>query len=218
VTAVPGRAVAVPVLLVVTDRSIVPLPALVQLWERVLDRVPPGSAGLYLREPGLDDRALLGTLERVVGVARSGGRRAVVLVRGRPDLAAAGGADGVHLQADGLTPREVREAFPDLCVGYSAHGLEEVARVAPAVDYLTFSPVFASPGKGPPQGLDALAGAVRAAGETPVLALGGVTGPAQARQARRHGARGVAVLRGVLAAADPAAAAAALLEVRETAI
>jgi len=167
--------------------------------------------GLYFREPGLADGEALRALEPLVRAARSSGRVAPIFVRARPDLAWAAGADGVQLQAGGLTPGEARAVAPELRVGYSAHEVEEVARVAPAVDYVTFSPVFASPGKRPPVGLEALAAAGRAGGGTPVLALGGITGPEQARQARRHGARGVAVIRAVLGAADPAAAARALL-------
>ena len=55
--------------------------------------------------------------------------------------------------------------------------------------------------------LDALAEAVRLAGPVPVVAIGGLTSPERARQARMAGAAGVAVLTGVAGRQDMEAAA-----------
>jgi thiamine-phosphate pyrophosphorylase len=66
------------------------------------------------------------------------------------------------------------------------------------------------PGYGPVLGLAALA-AMAQRGKRPVIALGGVT-PATAAACLAAGAAGVAVMGGIMAAADPAAATAALLE------
>ncbi|MGC1211056.1 MAG: thiamine phosphate synthase, partial [Micromonospora sp.] len=80
-------------------------------------------------------------------------------------------------------------------------------------DYVTLSPVFPTPSKpgyGPPLGVDGLAGLVRLI-PVPVLALGGISTPAQVTAALRAGAAGVAVLGAVMRAGDPAEAVAALL-------
>jgi thiamine monophosphate synthase len=87
-------------------------------------------------------------------------------------------------------------------VGQSVHTTEEAARSD--ADFCVFAPVFESPGKSP-RGLAALAGACRAT-RVPVLALGGVD-ETNAQRAIDAGARGVACIRAVLGATDPASAA-----------
>jgi thiamine-phosphate pyrophosphorylase len=207
-----------PRLLVISDRSILGLQETVELMDRLFDAAAPGSVGVYFREPGLSDRESFDVVSRLVRAATARGRRAAVYVRGRVDLARAAGAHGVQLQYGGLDPSEARAAGPRLRIGYSAHHIDEVARLAARVDHFMFSPVFASPGKGTPTGLEVLGEASRTAGATPVLALGGIDGPARARAAREHGAWGVAAIRGVLAAADPVAAARELLAAVEPVI
>ena len=108
-----------------------------------------------------------------------------VLVNSRADVALAAGADGVHLPA--TAPRET---LPGLLVARSCHTLEEV-RTAKA-DFVTFGPVFESPGKGEPVGLAALREACR--GKMPVFALGGVNWE-NAADCMAAGAEGIAGIR-----------------------
>jgi thiamine-phosphate pyrophosphorylase len=65
----------------------------------------------------------------------------------------------------------------DVIIGRSTHAVDEVARARDeGADYVTFGPVYETPGKaafGPPVGLAALARACALG--IPVLALGGVT-------------------------------------------
>src|SRR5206468_8439421 len=90
-------------------------------------------------------------------------------------------------------------------VGVSVHDPKEVIRAArEGADFAVFAPVYASPGK-TARGEAALAEACRAA-PIPVLALGGVD-ETNARRCIEAGALGVACIRSVLGAADPAAAA-----------
>jgi thiamine-phosphate pyrophosphorylase len=117
-----------------------------------------------------------------------------LLINGRVDLAIAAGADGVHLPADGLPTSALRQRFgAQLLLGRSTHRRSEVEQAAAeGADYVTFGPVFASPGKGPPQGLEALEQACRCG--VPVLALGGV-GLAELPQVAAAGAAGAAAIR-----------------------
>lgn len=167
-----------------------------------------GVDGVQLREKGLDDRALL-------ALARAARARlptaAALLVHRRLDVALAAGADGVHLPADGLPAAPLLAWAARLgarpLVGRSTHRLDEVAAARDeGADYVVFGPVFATPGKGPPAGLDALAEAARLG--VPVLALGGIV-PERVADALAAGAHGVAAIRAFAAAAAAAAMAAA---------
>lgn len=149
-----------------------------------------GVSAVQLREKDLPDRAcyeLLRLLRRALPAGR-------LFANGRADLALAAGADGVHLPADGVPTAALRARFGSrLILGRSTHTVEEVAReAASGADYVTFGPVFASPGKGEPVGLAALAAA---AGQgVPVLALGGV-GVSELPRVAAAGAAGAAGIR-----------------------
>jgi thiamine monophosphate synthase len=202
---------AAPRLLIVTNRGLLPLDRLADVLERLLDRVPSGSVGVYHREPDLPEAEVRRELAALVAVCGRSGRCAPVYGRGEPAWAAEAGAAGVQLQAGGVSPEEVHRCRPSLRVGYSAHAETEAEAAAPFVDHLTFSPVFASPGKGVPVGIERLSSACRRCAPVPVLALGGIETAERARVAAAAGAHGVAAIRGVLSAGDPAEAARRLL-------
>jgi thiamine-phosphate pyrophosphorylase len=155
-------------LLAISDRTTLPLP--MEDWLRAL--AAAGIGAVQLREKDLDDRALYGLAERA--------RKALpppirLLVNGRADVALAAGADGVHLPADGIPVAALRRRFGgSVLIGRSTHRCDEVERARDeGADYVTFGPVYATPGKGAPVGLGELARA--AAAGLPVYALGGVT-------------------------------------------
>jgi thiamine-phosphate pyrophosphorylase len=130
-------------------------------------------AAVQLREKELDDRALLD----LARLAREALPPAIpLLVNGRLDIALAAGADGVHLPADGVPAAALRRrlAASPLLIGRSTHSVDEVlAARDEGIDYVTFGPIWETPGKGAPLGTAALARA--AAIGVPVYALGGVT-------------------------------------------
>lgn len=155
-------------LLAISDRTTLPLP--MADWLRAL--AAAGIGAVQLREKDLGDRDLY----ELAGLARAALPPPVrLLVNARVDIALAAGADGVHLPADGLPVAALRARFGyGVLVGRSAHRVEEVERARDeGADYVTFGPVYATPGKGAPVGLGAL-GRAAAAG-LPVYALGGVT-------------------------------------------
>ena len=133
-----------------------------------------------------------------------------LFVNGRLDVALRVGAH-LHRPAGGLRPADVRPLLaPGRWVSVAVHDAREAAESAGA-DLALVSPVF-SPGSKPGDTRPALGAggfaALRATLPCPALALGGIT-PETARALR--GAAGFAAISGVLGAADPAAAARALL-------
>jgi thiamine-phosphate pyrophosphorylase len=182
------------------------------LLDAVRAALAGGVGAVQLREPGLATRELLALAEAVrVATAQAG---AALLINDRVDVALACGADGVHLPAHGMTVREARGLLgPAAVIGVSTHAPGEVAAAASAgADFAVFGPLFDTPSKrayGAPLGLQALAAARAAVPQLPLFGIGGIDAT-NAAAVRRHGADGIAVIRAVLAAADPTAAARAL--------
>jgi thiamine-phosphate pyrophosphorylase len=175
-----------------------PLPAL----KAALAVLPLGVAAVQLRQPGLTARDLLARCRAMRTVCSRFG--ATLLVNDRADVALAGGADGVHLPARGLSVADARKLGLAL-VGISAHSPGEIARAArEGADFAVFAPVYDTAGKRG-RGHDALSQACRAAA-MPVLALGGIDA-GNAPRCLAAGAAGVACIRSVLGAEEPAAAA-----------
>lgn len=114
----------------------------------------------------------------------------------RADVAAAAGADGVHLPTQSIDAMTIRRTFgEDFLIGVSTHSLAE-AEVAKedGADFVVFGPVFATSSKenyGPPTGLRNVESVAKRLAPFPVLALGGVD-LANARECLRTGASGIA--------------------------
>ncbi len=169
-----------------------------------------GSAvALHARDRTGTTADLARAATRFVALARA--PEASVFVSGRADLARAVGAQGVQLSRDDLAPADARRVMGPGWIGRSVHGPEEAeAAAAEGADYLLVGAIWETdshPGRAP-AGL----GLVRRAAATglPVIAIGGVT-PERAVAARDAGAWGVAAVRGLWQAPDPAAAALAYL-------
>jgi len=109
-------------------------------------------------------------------------------------LAAAFGAHGVHLtsqQYDQISKAKEQ----NLLVGISAHTKEEVLQAQKlGASYVTYSPIFASPDKGEPKGVEALK-EVLAECSIDVFALGGIVDEAQIQEIAKTKAVGFASIR-----------------------
>jgi thiamine-phosphate pyrophosphorylase len=205
---------AVPRLYVVTDRHATAGRPLVDVVRAALAGVPAedrGAVAISLREKDLDGRALVALARELRAVTRAAG--AGLFINDRLDVALAVDADGVHLGGRSLASTDVARVAPTLTVAVSTHDRAEVEAAARAgnVRFAVFGPVWDTPSKralGTPVGLEAL----RAASVLglPLLALGGVS-TERAAGAWAAGAAGVACIRAVLEAADPGAAARALM-------
>lgn len=177
-----------------------------------------GLRAVQLRDPRADGGSLFQVAARLRRATER--RDALLIVNDRIDVALAIDADGVHLPARGFDTATARRLIgPDRLLGRSVHSIDEIERLAgpPAgVDYVQFGPVFDTPSKrpyGPPQGVDALAAAARAAHAAGIatVAVGGIDGP-RIDETFAAAADAVAVIRALSGAADPAAAAETLAD------
>ncbi|HET6579441.1 MAG TPA: thiamine phosphate synthase [Gemmatimonadales bacterium] len=167
------------------------------------------AVALHARDRTAGGAALARAAERMLALARP--PEAAVFVNGRPDVAAALGAQGVQLAGDDLAPADARVVLGHGWIGRSVHSAGEArTAVAEGADFLLVGTVYETPSHPgrPAAGLD-LVRAAAALGR-PVIAIGGIDA-ARAAAARDAGAYGVAAIRALWGAADPAAAALALL-------
>ena len=149
---------------------------------------------IQIREKHLTALLLCELTESAVSVTR--GSSTKVLVNDRADIAMACGADGVHLTSNSIPVNVIRSMVPaDFLVGVSAHSLDDVAAAAQhGADFAVLAPVFDTPGKGEPLGIDMLAEVCRATQPFPILALGG-TNERNLAEVLRAGASGFAAIR-----------------------
>ena len=176
--------------------------ALISQTERLASR---SIDFMQLREKDLAPRQVIGLARGIISAIRRAGSRTRLLVNARADIALAAGADGVHLPsgADQLTPAQVRSLYAGSriapVVSVSCHNLAEVERARRGgADIILFGPVFEKSVQDkvvvPGTGLEALQAACIAAGQIPVLALGGIT-EENAPACRQAGASGIAAIR-----------------------
>ena len=158
------------------------------LLEVIRDQMHLGVDYIQIREKDLSARELFEFTLAVLEVRGSEIRKPLptkILLNTRGDVALATGADGVHLPS--AAPRE---SLDGLMIARSCHDLQEIKNSD--ASFFTFGPVFASPGKGTPVGLNALRKACGLG--KPVFALGGVTWE-NAADCMAAGAAGVAGIR-----------------------
>ncbi len=134
-----------------------------------------------------------------------------LVVNDRADVARAARARAIVSGRGGLSVEDVRRVAPGVPVGRSVHEPAEISAAhAEGADFLVAGAVYATPSHPaePPRGLEVVRRA--AATSLPVIAIGGLT-PSRAREVVEAGAWGVAAIRALWDAADPAAAAGAFL-------
>lgn len=177
--------------------------------------VEAGVRMLQIRDKGLSVPTLAMRVERALAIARrhAPAAPAIVIVNDRVDVAAAVGADGVHVGAEDLpTALSRRVIGPERLLGRTAHAVAEArAAVADGADYLGIGPCYPSSTKafGGFASADFLR-TVAAETSLPLFAIGGVT-LERLDELAAVGITRVAVAAAVTGARDPAAAAAAFI-------
>lgn len=129
-----------------------------------------------------------------------------LVINDHPDVAAAVGAEGVHVGQDDVSIERVRAiAGPQCFVGKSTHSLEQAKRAqAEGADYIGFGPLFATPTKPEyvPIGLEEIA-ALHAEVTLPIFCIGGIK-LENLRRVVLARAQRVVIVSGLLQAADVA--------------
>jgi thiamine-phosphate pyrophosphorylase len=135
------------------------------------------------------------------------------IINDRADVAAAAGADGVHVGQRDLPAHAARMVVgSDRIIGLSTHTLAELdAAIAAQPDYIAVGPMHATALK-PEYGVSGVEylRTARARTVLPLVAIGGI-GPDNARALMSAGASCVAVCTAIIGAADPRHVAAELL-------
>ena len=179
------------------------------LEERVARAVEGGVNLVQLREKDLAGGQLLRLAERLRRVTQGS---ALLFVNEKVDVAMASGADGVQLGEHAMPVETARRlAGSDLLIGRSVHDLEgALAAESQGADLLIVGTVFPTDShEGPRSSGTGVLSRLSTTAIIPCIGIGGV-GPLNAGEVIDAGASGVAVIRAVLAAEDPARAASEL--------
>lgn len=177
-------------------------------WFETAEAVLRGGADcIQLREKDLTDRELCERAARLAALCHQ--HDTLFIVNDRADVAAAAGADGVHLGQDDLAVAHARRILPpSSIIGVSTHHETQVRHAAEqAPDYIAVGPIFASATK--PR--DRIAGpkmlrVARGLTAIPLVAIGGID--AEGAAAIQHAAPcTVCVCSAIISQPDPESAA-----------
>ena len=188
----------------VTDDRVVGAGRVVERAATMAAAAGPALA-VHVRTRTLEGAALLDLASRVKDAVAPHG--AWLVVNDRADVARAAGAQAIVSGRAGLGVRDVRRVAPGIPVARSVHDAAGArAAAAEEADFLVAGAVFETPSHpGAPAGGPDLVRAVAATGRQ-VVAIGGMTA-ANARAIIEAGAWGVAAIRALWDAPDPAEAA-----------
>lgn len=166
--------------------------------QKILDLIQASTENkvslIQIREKKLSAKLIFELTSEAVKRAKNSQTK--ILVNDRADIALAANADGVHLTESSVSTEIVRRSFPlDFLIGVSVHSIES-AKIArdQGADFITFSPIFASPEKGAPKGLEKLKEVCAVLKPFPVIALGGID-ETNHESVLKNGASGFAAIR-----------------------
>jgi thiamine-phosphate pyrophosphorylase len=201
-----------PVVILVTD-PVATIARTIDVIEEASAAIGPGRLAVQLRHKEASPAGLEDAAARLRDVTRRAGALLVVnaFTPDRLALAARIAADGVHVPCDAVALAGALAAHAFVSTpAHTDHEVDVAARAGPHA--VLVSPIWSTPNKGAPRGLEALRAArARAHAELRVYALGGVDG-SRAAACKEAGADGVAVIRALLDARDVAAEASRLAE------
>jgi thiamine-phosphate diphosphorylase len=194
----------VPRLHVITDDATLAAPSFARIAAALLD-AGRSRVAMHVRGRATSAAAMFSAVRPLVDQAAHCG--AVLLVNDRVDIALCAGAGGVQLGKRSVPVAAARTLLPHGLIGYSAHaGAEAAAAARDGADFIVAGSIWETRSHpGALGGGTAFLESVATGAAVPVIAIGGVT-PDRVGRAVRAGAHGIAVLSGVWATPDPAAA------------
>jgi thiamine-phosphate pyrophosphorylase len=163
-------------------------------------------AFIQLRMKKEPPAVILKTAEKLRGVIDRNSSR--FIINDHPAIAAAVGADGVHVGQDDMPFEEVRKIVgPDAIIGLSTHSPDETqtaCALAPAPGYIGVGPVYLTPTKASPDpaiGLDGMKKMLSLA-TVPAVTIGGID-LANLRDVLGAGARNFCMVRQLVRVEKP---------------
>ena len=178
----------------------------------VREAILGGADVVQLRDKSASDSELIAQAKELLALTRAAG--IPLIVNDRIGVAKKAGADGVHLGQDDAGLKEARAVLGKRAlIGRSTHSPEQALRAqAEGFDYIGVGPVFLTPTKPSyePVGLELVRFAAKNI-TIPFVAIGGIN-EKNILQVKSAGARTVAVVRAVMASADPQRSAESLRE------
>jgi len=174
-----------------------------------------GADCIQLRAKDIGDDELFALAVEFVKVCKDAG--VLGIINDRVDIAAAAGADGVHLGRNDLPIEEARKLqLTPLIIGKSTHSLEQLRAACDELpSYVALGPVFSTGTKpdAEPVGLDYVTKATKALGGSGIghVAIGGISLD-NVERVLGAGAKAIAVCSAVTEVADSIAACRALKE------
>jgi thiamine-phosphate pyrophosphorylase len=182
-------------------------PDIKDLDATVASAVAGGVNMVQLRDKVTPAGKLLETARRLKTITRG---KALLVVNDRIDVALAAEADGAQLPEDGIPTLVARGLIGKHAVlGRSVHSVEAALQAGrESADFVIAGTVYKSASKPDvkPMGPGLIADITQAAGNLPVLAIGGVTAK-NIGEVIKAGAAGAAVISAIANAEDPRAAA-----------
>ncbi len=168
------------------------------------ERLTRAGAGLIqLRDKDAADAVKLARAKSIRAKIKPGS--SLFVVNDRVDIALASGADAAHLGAEDMPVDAARDIAGDsLLIGRSSNSYREaMTALEQRPDYLAVGAIFHSPTKPDRKrvGLKLLSRVAEAAGDTPVVAIGGIN-LGNIREVLDAGASGAAVVSAVTQAED----------------
>lgn len=172
--------------------------------EQVRKLIAGGATFVQLRDKRSSPRQFYEQVVECVRIAHD--QNVQIIINDRVDIALVAKADGVHLGQDDMPPEKARILLGAAAIiGFSTHSVEQVKLAASLpIDYVAIGPIFATSTKENPDplvGLDGLVAVKAAAGNRPVVAIGGIN-QANLCDVFDVGADSVAMIGAIVSAAD----------------
>jgi thiamine-phosphate pyrophosphorylase len=168
--------------------------------EQVQRLIDGGATLIQLRDKRAAPKDFVREAESAMTVARRNQVR--IIINDRVDVAMAVDADGVHLGQSDMPVEAARALLgAERIIGFSTHNLAQAEVAASlSVNYVAFGPIFETQTKRdhePLVGLDRLREVKEVLGDTPLVAIGGIT-EENLQSAFNQGADAVAVISDLL--------------------